>query len=351
MGEAYRTSNMKRQSLIFKAPLVLEIREEECPTPHKGEVLVKTLYSAISAGTELLAFTGQIPTWLSLDETLPALKGTFSFPFKYGYACVGEVIAVGKEVAETWLGRKVFAFNPHESAFVASVESLIPLPEGLGEEDLLFLPNMETAVNLVQDGRPILGEQVVVFGLGMVGLLTTALLTRFPLNRIVALDRYPLRRKAGMELGITATFDPLSEDVLRGLRSILETLGYHQGADLVFEVSGAPGALNQAVEITGYSGRIVIGSWYGRKPVALDLGGRFHRSRIQMIASQVSTIAPELSGRWNKQRRLEMALEALKWLRPSFWISHRFPLERAAEAFRLLYEYPEETLQVILTYS
>ncbi|WP_299024988.1 zinc-binding dehydrogenase [uncultured Thermanaerothrix sp.] len=342
---------MKRQSLIFKAPLAVEIQEEDCPNPQSGEVLVKTLVSAISAGTEVLAYTGQIPSWFSLDETLPALKGTFSFPFKYGYACVGEVIAVGEGVEKTWLGRKVFAFNPHESAFVASLDSLIPLPEGLNEEDLLFLPNMETAVNVVQDGRPILGEQVVVFGLGIVGLLTTALLTRFPLNHIVALDRYPLRRKAGMELGITAVFDPLSEEVLRGLRSILESLGYHQGADLVFEVSGAPGALNQAIEITGYTGRIVVGSWYGRKPVALDLGGRFHRSRIQIIASQVSTIAPELSGRWTKARRLQMAVEALKWLRPSFWITHRFSFERAAEAYRLLNEYPEEALQVILTYS
>lgn len=342
---------MKRQSLIFKSPLAVEIQEEDCPIPQNGEVLVKTLASAISAGTEILAYTGQIPSWMSLDETLPTLRGTFTFPFKYGYACVGEVIALGEGVNETWLGRKVFAFNPHESAFVAPLDSLIPLPEGLSEEDLLFLPNMETAINFIQDGRPILGEQVVIFGLGIVGLLTTALLTRFPLSRIVALDRYPLRRKAALELGITAAFDPLSEEVLRGLRSILESLGYYQGADLVFEVSGAPGALNQAVEITGYHGRIVVGSWYGRKPVALDLGGRFHRNRIHIISSQVSSIAPELSGRWNKTRRLEMAVEALKWLGPSFWITHRFPLERAAEAYRLLSEYPEEALQVILTYT
>ncbi len=342
---------MKRQSLIFKAPLAVEIREEDCPDPQNGEVLVRTIASAISAGTEVLAYTGQIPSWMSLDETLPALKGTFTFPFKYGYACVGEVIAIGAGVEESWLGRKVFAFNPHESAFITPLESLIPLPEGLSEEDLLFLPAMETAINLIQDGRPILGEQVVVFGLGMVGLLTTALLTRFPLNHIVALDRYPLRRKVALELGITAAYDPLSEDVLRGLRSILESLGYHSGADLVFEISGAPGALNQAVEITAYTGRIVVGSWYGRKPVALDLGGRFHRNRIHIISSQVSTIAPELSGRWTKARRLEMAVEALKWLRPSFWITHRFPLEHAAEAYRLLSEYPEEALQVILTYA
>jgi len=342
---------MKRQSIVFAGPQQIQVREEECPQPADGEVLVKTHYSAVSAGTELLIYWAQVPSSMPLDETLPALRGTFSFPLKYGYSCVGEVIALGAGVEATWLGRKVFAFNPHESAFTASVTNLIPLPDGLDEEDLLFLPNMETAVNLLHDGRPLLGEQVVVFGLGMVGLLTTALLMRFPLGGLVALDRFPLRRRAALDLGVTACFDPMDEDVLRGLRSMLEDLGYHHGADLVYEISGAPGALNQAVSITGFAGRIVIGSWYGRKPVALDLGGRFHRSRIQMISSQVSTIAPDLSGRWDKNRRLQVALEAIKLLRPAFWISHRFPLDKAAEAYRLLAEQPEDVLQVIFYYD
>jgi 2-desacetyl-2-hydroxyethyl bacteriochlorophyllide A dehydrogenase len=341
---------MKRQSLIFVGPQQVQVREEECPEPGPGEVLVKTHYSAISAGAEILIYLAQFPSLMRFEERPFAWTNGSSYPLKYGYACVGEVIALGEGVDEAWLGRRVFAFHPHESAFTASINDLIPLPEGIDVENLLFLPAMETAITLIQDGRPILGEGVVVFGLGIIGLLTTALLVRFPLTGLVTLDRYPLRRQAAIELGVTASFDPLEEDVLRGLRSMLQDLGYRTGADLVFEVSGAPGALSQAVDVAGFAGRIVIGSWYGRKPVALDLGGHFHRSRIQIISSHVSTLSPELSGRWDKQRRLNLAIEAIKGLRPAFWISHRFPIEKASEAYRLLAEQPEDVLQVIFTY-
>ena len=119
------------------------------------------------------------------------------------------------------------------------------------------------------------------------------------------------------------------------------------GAVLTLEVSGAPFALDDAIALTRFSGRIVVGSWYGEKRAALDLGGAFHRSRIQLISSQVSTIAPALSARWDKARRFEVAWQALGRVRPERWITQRFPLEQAAEAYRLLDERPHETIQVI----
>jgi threonine dehydrogenase-like Zn-dependent dehydrogenase len=109
--------------------------------------------------------------------------------------------------------------------------------------------------------------------------------------------------------------------------------------------------LNEAIELTAFSGRIVVGSWYGEKRGELNLGGSFHRSRIKLISSQVSTIAPELSGRWDKSRRFEVAWSALQRIRPEKWITHRFPLEKAAEAYHLLDENPQETIQVVFEYS
>jgi threonine dehydrogenase-like Zn-dependent dehydrogenase len=106
-----------------------------------------------------------------------------------------------------------------------------------------------------------------------------------------------------------------------------------------------------AVELTAFSGRIIVGSWYGRRRAALDLGGRFHRSRIRLQSSQVSTIAPELSGRWDKDRRFGVAWEATRRIRPSCWITHSFPVERAAEAYRLLDSEPASAIQVVLEYA
>jgi threonine dehydrogenase-like Zn-dependent dehydrogenase len=122
------------------------------------------------------------------------------------------------------------------------------------------------------------------------------------------------------------------------------------GADLVYELSGSPAALDQAIQACGYAGRVVMGSWYGQKRANLDLGGRFHRSRIRLISSQASSLAPELSGRWTKERRFSVAWKMLGQVRPARWITQRFPLEQAGSAYRLLAEEPGQTLQVVFTY-
>lgn len=337
---------MKVASLYFTAPREVEIREEDLPSPEAGQVLVEVSMSAISAGTELLVYRGQFPPDLKVDESIPALSGAFAYPLCYGYSTVGRVMALGDRVDPVWAGREVFAFQPHANRFVAPVEALMPLPAGLGVEEALFLPNMETAVNLLLDGRPLVGERVVVFGQGVLGLLTTALLRLFPLTGLVTLDRYPSRQLASLALGVTACLDPLTVDWRQHLQLI-----YPDGADLTYELSGSPEALDQAIYVTGYSGRVVLGSWYGQKRASLDLGGRFHRQRIHLLSSQVSSIAPELSARWDKARRISLAWDMLARVRPSRWITHRFRFEEANEAYRLLDEAPEEAIQVILTYA
>ncbi len=341
---------MQNLALYFTAPRQVELRAEPCPAPGPGQVRVHTLVSAISPGTEMLIYRGQMPQGLAADEALASLAGALAYPLKYGYAAVGRVTDLGPGVDAGWKHRLVFAFQPHQRCFVAAPEDLLPVPDDIPPERAAFLPNMETAVNFLMDGAPLIGEKVAVLGQGVVGLLTTALLSRFPLEALVVLDRYPRRRETAQRLGATLALDPAAPDALEAARAHLHARDLYDGADLTYELSGNPAALDFALALTGFAGRVVIGSWYGTKRAPLDLGGRFHRSRIRLLSSQVSTLAPQHTGRWNKARRLHTAWEMLRAFPAEHLITHRVPFTEAATAYRLLDQQPENAIQVILTY-
>lgn len=333
------------KSLYFTARRQVSVREETLPKLKTTQVLVATLFSAISAGTECLIYRGEFPEGMAVDESIVDLSGEFAYPLKYGYAAVGQVVATGEDVEADWEGSLIMAFHPHESHFVADPSTLLPVPEDINAEDAAFLPTMETAVNFVMDGAPVIGEDVLVFGQGIVGLLTTSILAGFPLANLITFDEHALRRQTSCEAGAQASLYPNDAGFETLLRDQLPN-----GADLTYEISGSPAALEQALIVTGFNGRIVIGSWYGSKRATLNLGGSFHRSRIRMISSQVSSMAPEFDGRWTKMRRFEVAWEMIRQLKPSRLITHRFPIEQAAEAYQLLDKNPEKVIQILLTY-
>ncbi|MDX1415717.1 MAG: zinc-binding alcohol dehydrogenase [Candidatus Promineifilaceae bacterium] len=340
-----------RQALYFLEPHQVEVRKESLPAPGQGQVLVKTAVSAISSGTEMLFYRGQVPQDLAIDSSIAGMESTFSYPLKYGYAAVGRVIALGRDVDKGWLGRRVFSFHPHESYFTTATTHLQPIPDGLPMETAVLLPFMETAVSFLMDGQPVIGEKVAILGQGIVGLLTTALLAGYPLTNLVTLDRFPLRRDWSTRLGAQCALDPHGEETQTRLRSIFEMDSLYSGADLVFELTGNPQVLNQAIALAGYDGRVLIGSWYGKKQAALDLGGQFHRAHIQLISSQVSTIAPRWRGRFDHARRLQTAWSRLAQHQPQRLITHRFVLDQAAEAYRMLDQNPEVAIQVVFTYE
>jgi len=327
---------MERQAVWFESPFHIAVRDEPLPTLAPDQVLVETIVSAISAGTELLFYRGLVPDEMPLDAALPTLAGDARYPLRYGYACVGRVIETGSDVPREWNGRVVFAFHPHASHFVARLDQVLRVPESITPEHAAFLPNVETAVNLLMDGKPLIGERVAVVGQGVVGLLTTALLARLPLARLVTFDLFAMRRECSRAMGAYESFEPSS----RG-----------EDMDLTYELSGNPAALDFALAVTGFAGRVVIGSWYGHKRAAIDLGGRFHRSRICVASSQVSTLAPEFSARWDKVRRLQVAWTMLGQLSLDPLITHRFAVRDAARAYALLDQEPANALQVLLTYA
>jgi len=250
------------------------------------------------------------------------------------------VLRTGEAVDPDWQGRQVFSFQPHASHFLARPDALQAVPAGVAAQAAVFLPNMETAVNLVQDGRPLLGERVVVLGQGIVGLLLTALLARHPLTSLTVVEARPERQELARRLGADRVITP-GEAARQATGS---------GADLLYEVTGQPEALNLAIGLSGYASRLVIGSWYGSKSVPVDLGGAAHRNRLQLITSQVSTVAPGLSGRWDKQRRFELVWEMIRRIDPAPLITHTLPLREAETLYRQLHEEQSGIVQALFHY-
>jgi len=342
---------LKTRQLWFTRPGEVEVRQIVLPELRAKEVLVRTLYSAISAGTEMLVYRGQLPAELSLDSTLSMHSQKPEYPMQYGYAAVGQIEQVGSELETTWIGKKVFAFQPHASHFICTLDELNVVPDLTEPLDAVFLANTETAVSLVLDSKPLLGEKVVILGQGIVGLLVTSILSRFPLGELYVLDRIQQRRNLANQFGVTSTGSPDSSTDVDELKSRLGKQEITNGADLIYELTGSPVALNLAIELCGYSGRIVVGSWYGTKTAELQLGGSFHRNRIQIISSQVSTIAPELRGRWDKPRRFTTAWRMIEKIRPQTMVSHIIPFASAADAYQLLNNTPDKTMQVVFDYN
>jgi 2-desacetyl-2-hydroxyethyl bacteriochlorophyllide A dehydrogenase len=332
---------VKRQSLWFEGRERVTVREEPLDPPEAGEVVVQTLVSAISPGTEMLFYRGEIEEGTEVDSVLEGYRRRLEYPLPYGYASVGRVSHAGPGVDRRLVGRLVFVFMPHASAYRLPARSAVPLPDGIDAEDAAFLAAAETSVNLVLDSAPLLGEKASVFGLGVIGLLTTGLLARFPLASLSAWDLHPRRRAAAGLFGVRAA-DPLASPPRE------------ETEDLAVEVSGSADGFRLALSSCRFSGRLVVGSWYGmasRRATIEGFDTAFHRNRVRIVSSQVSTIDPGLSGRWTRERRLDAAWEALRILRPSRLVTHRVPFDRASDAYQLVARTPQETIQVLLVHG
>ncbi len=337
---------MKRKSLYLIKPHQVEIKSEEIDPPDSNKVLVKTDFSSISAGTEMLLYRKQIEKNLPLDTKIADLSKNFQYPLKYGYSSVGKVISLGENVDSSWKNKFVFSFHPHESYFTTTPDKLFPIPKKITKKEATFLPSVETAINLIMDGNPIIGEYVAVIGQGVIGLITTNLLSKFPLSEIVTVEPHSLRREFSKRFGADISLDPDES------RNLIEKTNFPEpGADLTYEVSGNPETLDLAIELTRFDGRIIVGSWYGKKKNSLNLGSKFHRNRISILSSQVSTINPKFLGRWDHSRRISLSWEIINELDLSELITHEIPIEKAAEAYELIDQEQEKVLQIILTYE
>lgn len=318
----------RARSLYFLSPGKLEIRHENV-APRAGEVLVESRIMGISHGTELHFYRGSFAPGPSGDA-LAGIPDRLEYPLKYGYMNAGLAA-----------GRPVFAFFPHQDRFFAAADDLLEIPGGIALEDAVLMPSVETALGIVHDAAPSIGESVLVVGLGSIGLLTAEILAMQGV-RVITLEPFPRRRAAAERAGI-----PSFEPGPVGLDEILRfTAG--RGVDIAINTSGRGEGLEACIEAAAFEGLCVEASWYGDERVPLALGTRFHRKRLTVRASQVSSVSPRLASRWPKRRRFELVWQLVASLRPSKYITHSVPLEAAPEVFELISRFPEQTIQAAL---
>lgn len=269
-----------------------EIRQETLGLPGPGEVLVRTVFSGISRGTEALVFSGRVPPSEYERMRAPFQAGAFPAPVKYGYASVGVVEQGPPGLA----GQTVFALYPHQTRYVVPAAAVHPLPPGLSAGRAVLAANMETAINGLWDAAPRLGDRVAVVGGGTVGCLVAWLASRMPGCEVELVDAYGPRAATAAALGVPFATPDSARD----------------GADLVLHTSGAPEGLARALELAAFEARVVDLSWYGDRDVTLPLGRAFHARRLTIASSQVGSVAPAQRSRWDTRRRLQLALSLLR---------------------------------------
>ena len=327
---------MQAIRLLFVARRQVEFAAVDLPDLPPGGLLVRTRYSGISTGTELLAYRGLLDPDLPVDERIGSLGGTFRYPFPYGYSCVGEV---EHSTGPVPAGTLVFAFHPHQDHLVVGEDDVVVLPPGTDPRQATLLPYVETGLQLCLDAGPVARETVVVLGLGVVGVITALLLQRAGAT-VIAADPSAERRDLAGSLGIDAV--PPDE-----LPSRLPS----RGVPLLLELSGSPTALAGALDLLAHEGTALVGSWYGRQHVELPLGGAFHRRRLTIRSSQVSTIPAALSGRWDVVRRRRVAVALLGELPLSALATTEFAFQEAPAAYRALDSREPGVFHVALRYQ
>jgi threonine dehydrogenase-like Zn-dependent dehydrogenase len=268
-----------------------EIRREQLATPSEGTVLVRTLYSGISRGTETLVFNGRVPESEWARMRAPFQVGNFPAPVKYGYSCVGHV----EQGPADLMGRTVFALHPHQTRFIVPAAAVHPLPDGIPPARAVLTANLETALNGLWDARPHLGDRIAVVGAGAVGCLVAWLAARMPGCRVELMDINPARATVAAAIGVRFTSPTAAV----------------RDADLVMHASGSPAGLALALELAGHEARIVEMSWFGDQVVPLPLGSAFHARRLTIVSSQVGTVAASQRARWDARRRMQLALALL----------------------------------------
>jgi 2-desacetyl-2-hydroxyethyl bacteriochlorophyllide A dehydrogenase len=268
-----------------------EIRAETLPAPSAVDVVISTLFSGISRGTEALVYQGRVPVSEYERMRAPFQAGAFPAPIKYGYASVGLVERGPRYLQD----RHVFVLYPHQTRYVVPAASVFLLPDGVPPERAVLAANFETAVNGLWDARPHVGDRIVVIGAGTVGCLVARIAGRLPGCEVELVDINPRRAAIAHALGVRFV---RPEDVA-------------DAADVVIHTSGAPSGLELALRVAGFEAVVVEMSWYGNQVVPVALGEAFHARRLTVKSSQVGTVASSQPARWDTRRRMQLALGML----------------------------------------
>jgi 2-desacetyl-2-hydroxyethyl bacteriochlorophyllide A dehydrogenase len=339
--------------VVFEAPRRVALHDYPDATPRPGEVRLATLFSGISAGTELTAYRGSNPylskRWNPERRLFIPNEVSLSYPVEgWGYEEVGKVDAIGPDVSAVTEGDVVCGAWGHRSSHLLGAEQAAQnvLEPGVAAVSGVFSQIGAIALNSVIDADIHVGETVAIFGQGVPGLIATQLAALngssvFAVDQVEA--RLDLARKFGAEPINARTHSPAE---------VIKDRTGGRGADVSIELSGSYVALNEAVRATAYNSRVVASGFFQGQGTGLYLGEEFHHNRIRIVCSQISGVGPHVDHRWNEQRlrATVMRLQAEGRLDFESLVSHTIPVERAAEAFRLLDEDPRSAVQVVLAF-
>jgi 2-desacetyl-2-hydroxyethyl bacteriochlorophyllide A dehydrogenase len=341
------------RALWFTGPCEAELREETVPAAGESEIVVRSLVSLVSAGTEMNVYRGEAAT--TQEVNLPTTSGEFPFPIKFAYQVVGEVEQAGAGSGYS-VGDRVFVHHPHQERFrVATARSrpddlvegaglVYPVPSDLDPARAAFANLFSVAYNTLLDVPVRIGDVVAVSGLGVIGSLA-AYLARLTAGRLILVDPIPERRERAAWIGADAVVPPADAP------SAIEELSDGRGIDVYIEASGATPALQGAIDATGQEGTIAVLSYYGRRQAQLRLSPEFHTRRQRIISCYVGVIGSGLQPRWDAARRMREAMQRLSTLDVDTLTSHRVPFDRAVEAYEMIDRRPEETLGVLIEYG
>jgi NADPH:quinone reductase-like Zn-dependent oxidoreductase len=268
-----------------------ELRREELPAPGPGEALVRSLYSGISKGTEIVVHKARVPECVAEEMAAPHQEGSFPSPVKFGYLSVGVV----EDGPADWLGKTVFCLHPHQDRYIVPVASLTEVPDNVPARRAVLTGTVETAVNALWEAGPRLGDRVAVIGAGLVGGMVAQLLGTFPLGRLQLIDIDPAKRAFAETLGVDFSHP---DDAL-------------PDCDIVIHCSASQAGLERALQLVGDEGEIIEMSWYADRNVTLPLGEDFHARRLSIRASQVGVVARARRHRRTNADRLKLAVSLL----------------------------------------
>ena len=333
------SNSLKARALWFEGPRLAALRDEEAREPGAGEIRVQALHSMVSPGSEMNLFRGEgnLPS-----VPLPTMAGNLPFPVKFGYQIVGRVEAAG-EGSGFAPGDLVFAAHPHQDVFTMPAIFGVKLPGDIDTLRAGFMNMCTVALRTVHEAPIRVGEVVALSGLGIIGSLT-AHLVRKTAGKLILIDPEAERRARSRWIGADAVVDP-SE-----VGSVVAELSQGRGADTFIETSGAPPALQTAINNTGERGSVVVPAWYGSRTLNLSLSPEFHLRALTIKSVFVGSVGGDELARWPDARRLETALDIVRGIDPANLVSQRVPFERAPEAYRLLDENPGQAPAVILDY-
>ena len=308
----------------IEAPGRGAVVDARLPPRRDGEVSVRALYSGISRGTEALVFRGGVPPSQYQAMRAPFQEGDFPGPVKYGYNSVGRVV----EGPDDLVGQVVFCLYPHQDRYTVPPGAVTPVPAGVPPGRAVLAANLETAVNVLWDARPVVGDRIVVVGGGVVGLLCAWLCRAIPGAELTLVDPNAARAPVAAALGVPfRTGAPEGAD-----------------ADLVIHASGHPDGLVAALAAAGVEGTVVEASWYGDRPVPLPLGEAFHARRLTVRSSQVGRLPAARTPRWDHARRLALAMRLLADARLDVLISGEDGFEDLPGVMARLSRSPGNTL-------